>query len=86
MKNKIEIAIIFKKEKTKKNNIINYHPDHVALGYQDEETGEFITRKGKKYAYLLNSNEKYGYALRKRILFSKESKNRLQAPLISYIR
>ena len=82
MKNKIEIAVIFRRKK-EKDGTITYLPDHITIGHQDEETNEFITKSGKKYPYMLNLEGKNGYGFRKRIIFTKESKNTLTThPLV----
>ena len=73
-KKEIEIAVIFSK-KIGKNKIVNYFPHHIAVGHKDETTGDFITRKGNRYSYMLNPKEKFGYGLRQTVILKKEKKD-----------
>ncbi len=84
MKKNIEIAVIFKKKE--KGSIINYYPHHITVGHKDEHTGEFITRSGKKYPYMMGTNEKYGYGLRQTITFKKTNPDAVIEHPIRYVK
>ena len=71
MKTNLEVAIIFKKKKNA-NGIFIYTPHHVVVGRKDETTEEFITISGKKYNYMLDLEQNYGYGLRQNIVIPKE--------------
>ena len=59
MEAKFEIAIIFRKNTNPKEGT-TFYPHHIVVGHKDEKTGEFVTRAGKRYSYLLNKGQKYG--------------------------
>ena len=71
MKTNLEVAIIFKKKRLA-NGIFIYTPHHVVVGRKDETTEEFITISGKKYNYMLDLEQNYGYGLRQKIIIPKE--------------
>ena len=76
MEAKFEIAIIFRKKTTPEEGT-TFYPHHIVVGHKDEKTGEFVTRAGKRYSYLLDKSQKYGYGLREPIIFKEVSKKDL---------
>ncbi len=84
-KKEFEIAVIFSK-KIGKNKIINYFPHHIALGHKDETTGDFITRKGNHYSYMLNPKEKFGYGLRQTVILKKENSEKPTLHPLAYLK
>lgn len=85
MKTNLEVAIIFKKKRVS-NGILNYIPHHVVVGKKDETTEEFITISGKKYTYMLDLEQNYGYGLRQKIIIPKEDQKLIKAAPKEYIK
>ena len=85
MKTNLEVAIIFKKKRLA-NGILNYIPHHVVVGRKDETTEEFITISGKKYNYMLDLEQNYGYGLRQKIIIPKEDQKLIKASPKEYIK
>ena len=85
MKTNLEVAIIFKKKRLA-NGIFIYTPHHVVVGRKDETTEEFITISGKKYNYMLDLEQNYGYGLRQKIIIPKEDQKLIKASPKEYIK
>lgn len=85
MKTNLEVAIIFKKKRLA-NGILNYIPHHVVVGRKDETTEEFITISGKKYNYMLDLEQNYGYGLRQKIVIPKEDQKLIKASPKEFIK
>lgn len=85
MKTNLEVAIIFKKKKNA-NGIFIYTPHHVVVGRKDETTEEFITISGKKYNYMLDLEQNYGYGLRQNIVIPKEDQKLIKKYPKEYIK
>lgn len=85
MKTNLEVAIIFKKKRLA-NGIFIYIPHHAVVGKKDETTEEFITISGKKYNYMLDLEQNYGYGLRQKIIIPKEDQKLIKASPKEYIK